>query len=101
MGFSSNVRSKIKTIVLEMLQKIKLKLFIGLLIPVLLLGIYGVLSYRKSQEAIINNYIYNAADTIKATSDYLSFGLDMVKQNSMDLTLDENVIEFIKIKASG
>lgn len=98
MGFGSNVRSKIKTIVLEMLQKIGLKLFIGLLIPVLLLGIYGVLSYRKSQEAIINNYIYNAADAIKATSDYLSFGLDMVKQNSMDLTLDENVIEFYKNK---
>jgi len=38
------------------LHKISIKLFGGLLSPVVLLAIYGVVSYQKSEKAIMDNY---------------------------------------------
>jgi hypothetical protein len=53
---------------------IRVKLFIGLLIPIVLLALYGAISYSKSENAIITNYENSSAATIKAVGDFLDFG---------------------------
>lgn len=82
--------SKILKKLLKLLN-IRVKLFIGLLIPVVLLGIYGLNSYSMSQNAIIDNYEASSAGTINAISDYLGFGLKIVEEKSLELINDPNV----------
>lgn len=78
-------------------RSIGVKLFIGLLIPVALLAIYGFISYNKTQKAIMQNYVDSAADTLNATGDYLSFGLDTVKQKSLEV-MSDTALELFKLK---
>lgn len=81
------------------LQSIKIQLAIGLLIPILLLGIYGIVSYNKSEEAIINNYEVSALDTMSAVSKYMNMGFGMVEKSSLEIILDTNFKEFFKLSA--
>jgi methyl-accepting chemotaxis protein len=76
-------------------RSIGTKLFIGLLVPVVLLALYGFISYNKSQEAILQNYIDSAGDMLNATGDYLSFGLDTVTQKSEELLLGNTLELFM------
>ncbi len=79
------------------LQSIKVQLSIGLLIPILLLAIYGVVSYKRSEEAIIGNYEASASDTVDALSRYMNLGLSMVEKSSMEITLDINFKDFFEL----
>lgn len=75
-------------------QKISIKLFAGLLVPVLLLAVYGVIFYQQSEKAIIHNYELSSADTLNAVSDFIDFGLKAVEQKSLELQLDTNLKTF-------
>lgn len=70
---------------------IKVKLFVGLLIPVVLLAVYGIISYRKSESAIISNYENSSAGTLNAVSDYMGFGLNIIEEKTEELIADPNV----------
>lgn len=87
-------KSAIKKSVLGSLSGIRVKIFIGLLIPIVLLGVYGTISYRKSEEAIIKNYESSSLDTINAVSDYLNFGLTVIQEKSGELLLDSDIGEY-------
>lgn len=76
------------------LQKISIKLFIGLLIPVVLLAVYGAISYKRSEAVIINNYISGTVDTLSATCDFLDYGMNVVKQKSLELQMNSSVESF-------
>jgi methyl-accepting chemotaxis protein len=76
------------------LRSIRLKLLIGLLIPIVLLALYGTISYRKSEEAIITNFENSSLDTINAVSDYLNFGFTVIQEKSAELLLDPNIGEY-------
>jgi methyl-accepting chemotaxis protein len=80
-----------KQTIINKFQKISFKLFAGLLIPVVLIAVFGIMSYKKSEKAIINNYEASATDTIHAVSDYIEFGFKVVEQKSLELLLDSNV----------
>lgn len=67
------------------LLNIRVKLFIGLLVPVVLLGIYGWKSYQMSENAIIHNYEISSAGTLNAVSDYLGFGMNIIDEKTMEL----------------
>jgi methyl-accepting chemotaxis protein len=82
-------------------QKISVKLFAGLFIPVFLLAIYGVIFYQQSQKAIINNYEESSADTLNAVSDFIDFGLKAVEQKSLELQLDSNVKKYFNSKTDA
>ena len=71
-------------------QSIKVQLSVGLLIPVILLATYGVVSYKKSEDAIISNYEAGASDTINAINNYMNFGFRMMENSSLEITLDIN-----------
>lgn len=79
------------------IQSIKFKLAVGLLIPILLLAIYGVISYKKSEDAIIGKYEESAADTIDAVSKYMNFALAMAEKSTQEITLDINFRKFYEL----
>ncbi len=83
---------------LHKLQSIKVQLAIGLLIPIMLFGIYGVVSYSKSEGAIIENYEHSVFDTMDAISTYMNLGLRMVEKSSLEITLDTNFKKFFELK---
>ena len=83
---------------LHKLQSIKVQLAIGLLLPIMLLGIYGVASYSKSEGAIIENYEHSALDTMDAISTYMNLGLRMVEKSSLEITLDTNFKKYFELK---
>ena len=80
-------------------QSIKVQLAVGLLIPILLLAIYGIVSYSKSEKAIIGNYESSAANTIDAISTYMNLGFNMVEKSSLEITLDTNFKKFFELSA--
>jgi len=67
---------------LPKLLSIRVKLFIGLLIPVVMLGIYGLKSYQMSEKAIISNYEKSSAGTLNLVSDYLGFGFNIIEEKT-------------------
>lgn len=77
---------------------IKIKLAIGLLIPIIFLAIYGVISYKRSEDAIIGNYEVSALDTTNAINKYMSLGLSMAEQSAMEIVLDINFKEFYALR---
>lgn len=72
-------------------QKIGIKLLAGLLIPVVLLMVYGVVSYQKSERAIVSNYEESTQGTINAVKDFMDYGLNSVSQKGLELVLNSNI----------
>lgn len=64
---------------------IQSKLIISFAIPILLMAIFGVVSYNKSADSIISNYENIATDTLNATKDYILMGIDSTASRSYDL----------------
>jgi methyl-accepting chemotaxis protein len=81
------------------LQSIRVQLFIGLLIPIVFLAVYGIVSYTKSEEAIISNYEASASDTMDAISNYMDFGFAMIDKASIDITVSATFDDFFKLSA--
>lgn len=75
-------------------QRISFKVCIGLLIPIVLMAIYGVISYQKSEDAIVQNYEVSVGDTLDSVSEFLDFGLNIVKQKSIEMQLDNNMKKY-------
>jgi len=94
-----NIGKKIKgfRFISKILQSIKMKLIIGLLIPIILLAIYGFLSYKRSENALINNYETSTMNTIDAISKYMNMGLNMIERSSLEIVSDFNFKEFFKL----
>ena len=94
----SSIKGKLQSIPLPKLWgSIKAKLAIGLLIPILFLAIYGVISYKKSEDAIINSYESSASDTINAINKYMNLGLSMAERSSMEIILDINFKNYFQL----
>lgn len=79
------------------LQSIKIKLIIGLLIPIILLGMYGFMSYKRSESALISNYETSTMNTIDAISKYMNMGLNMIERSSLEIVSDFNFKDFFKL----
>lgn len=73
------------------LNGIYTKLFLIVLIPVVFMAAFGVVSYRKSADAIIKDYEKSTTDTLKAVSDYLSLGIDSVAGKSLEMIQSKSV----------
>lgn len=79
------------------LQSIRAQLTIGLMIPIVLLAVYGFISYKKSEKAIVNNYEKSSMDTIDAISKYMNLGFSMIEKSSLELSLDINFKNFFDL----
>ncbi len=80
-------------------QSIKFQLFIGLLIPIVFLAVFGIVSYTKSEKALIGNYEASASDTMDAVGKYMNLGFSMIEKSSLELTLDINFKDFFNLSA--
>lgn len=69
----------------------RVKLLIGLLVPILLLNAFGIISYTKSKESIVISYEKSSEGTLNAISDYLGFGLHIVDEKSQELQSNPDV----------
>lgn len=98
-GESAADRKKESTSFRNKLKSIKIQLSIGLLIPIVFLAVYGIVSYKKSEEAIISNYEASASDTMNAISKYMNLGLSMIEKSSLEITLDINFKDFFNLSA--
>jgi methyl-accepting chemotaxis protein len=87
-------KTSVQKTVSGIFRSIRIKIFVGLLIPIVLLALYGTISYRKSEEAIITYYENSSLDTINAVSDYLNFGLTVIQEKSGELLLDSDIGEY-------
>lgn len=95
--FSGVIERIQKLPILGLWGSIKVKLAIGLLIPILFLAIYGVVSYKRSEKAIISNYEVSTSDTTNAINKYMSLGLSMAEQSSMEIILDINFKKYYEM----
>ncbi len=82
----------------EKFKGIGTKIMGAFMIPVLLLGIFGFISYQKSSKAIISNYEKNSIDTLDAVSVYLDLGIKSVSDKSVELILSDIVEDYYKRK---
>jgi methyl-accepting chemotaxis protein len=76
------------------LYGIHTKLFMTIFIPVIFMAVFGVVSYRKSAEAIITNYEKSTTDTLIAVSDYLKLGMDAVAGKSLEFMQLDSVRKY-------
>lgn len=75
----------------DQLRGIRTKILGAFMIPVILMGVFGVVSYQKSSEAVITNYEANTVETLSAVSNYLDLGLDSVMDKMVELMLSDNL----------
>ncbi len=80
------------------LHSIRVRLSIGLLVPIILLAVYGLVSNNVSEKAIIQKYEKSASDTIDAVSRYINLGISMVEKSSMEIILDINFRKYFELK---
>lgn len=76
--------------------KIKNKLMAAFSVPIIMMVILGVVSYRKSSDAIIANYERSATDTLNAVSDYLGLGMKSVSDKAVEFMLTGNMQNYYK-----
>ncbi len=82
---------KMKSGFLSKLFSIRVKLFVGLLIPAVLLGIYGFYSYGKSKTALVQSYEKNSAGTLNTLRDYLNYGMTTIENKSEELISNSDI----------
>ncbi|HEX2945336.1 MAG TPA: methyl-accepting chemotaxis protein [Clostridia bacterium] len=81
------------------LQSIRFQLAVGLLVPIVLLAVYGVVSYKNSEKALISKYEVSSLDTMGAISKYMNLGFNMIEKSSLEITLDINFKKFFSMTA--
>lgn len=87
------VKSEIteKRNIFKTFRGIRAKILGAFLIPVILLAVFGVISYEKSSKAIISNYEKSTTDTLNAVSNYLNLGLTTVSDKAIEFSLSDYV----------
>ncbi len=65
---------------------IRTKLLMGFALPVLLMAIFGTISYNRTSQAIVQNYELIASDALNAVRDYIFLGVDAISNKSYELT---------------
>ncbi len=73
------------------LSGIRVKLILGFAVPVILIAVFGIISYNKAANAITKNYESIAADTLNAVRDNIFMGVDAVSSKSYDLVNNDNI----------
>ncbi len=97
-NFASSIGDKLRNIKLsEQWASIKFQLSIGLLIPIVFLAVFGVVSYKRSERAIIGNYEASSSDTIDAVNKYMNLGLSTAERASMELVYDATFKQFFEM----
>jgi len=81
---------------LRRVSGIRIKLLIAFAIPILLMAIFGIVSYNKSSKAIISNYENIAGDTLNAVKEYIFMGVDAASTKSYEISDNNKIKDYYK-----
>lgn len=73
---------------------IRVKILMAIFVPILLMGIFGVVCYIKTSSAITMNSEKSTADTINAVGDYLTLGMEAVENKAVELMFDNGITDY-------
>ena len=76
------------------INKIKNKLIIAFLIPVVLMVLLGVISYSQSSTALTSNYETSLVKTVESKGEYLGLAFNNVENEVLKLLTDANFIKY-------
>lgn len=74
--------------------KLRGKLLLSFLVPVLLIAVLGLVSLRMAEDAIVYNYETSSTATINAVRDYLNLGIQTVEEKSFELLHHEDITTY-------
>lgn len=77
---------------------IRTKIILGFVIPIILLAVFGIISYKKSSGGFIENYEKSSTDTLNAVRDYISLGMSTVFDKSSELINSNSLDEYYNAK---
>lgn len=80
----------------DQFKGIRMKLLFVFFVPVVLLGVFGFVSYKTSANAIIKNYIKSTSDTFDAVSKYLNLGMSSVFDKATEFSLSSSVENYYR-----
>ncbi len=81
---------------LDQFNGIRFKILGAFFIPVILLAVFGIVSYQKSSSAIITNYEKSTTDTLNAVSKYLNLGISSVSDKAVEFSLSSTVEDYYR-----
>lgn len=87
---------KAKKKIWEQFKGIRMKIMAAFFIPVILLAVFGVVSYQTSSSAIITNYEKSTTDTLNAVSKYLNLGLSSITDKAIEFSLSNSVEDYYR-----
>lgn len=70
---------------------IKFQLLVGFLLPVIFVVLVGVVSYKKAEQGMIDNYETSVRTTIDTQMEYLDFGLSLIRTDAIQIKTDEEL----------
>lgn len=73
---------------------IRLQLYIGFLIPVILVVILGVVSYKTAADGMKKNYEESTSSSISTAMDYLDFGFETINAEIIQLYFDSSLSKY-------
>lgn len=65
---------------------IRTTLLLGFAVPVILMAVFGIVSFNQSSKAVITNYENIGSNALNAVRDYIFLGVDAVSSKSYELT---------------
>jgi methyl-accepting chemotaxis protein len=74
--------------------KLRGKLLLSFLVPVLLIAVLGLVSLRMAEDAIVYNYETSSTATVNAVRDYLNLGIQTVEGKSFELLHDDDLTTY-------
>jgi methyl-accepting chemotaxis protein len=80
------------------MRGIRVTILGAIFVPVLLMAIFGVFSYKKSSDAIIERYEQSTTDTLSAVSDFMDLGLKNVQEKTIEMLLNDDVVGYFRGK---
>jgi len=86
-----------KSSFLDKLNSIRYRLSIGLLVPIILLAVYGAVSYKRTESTIISNHEASTHNTIDAIARLMNFGLSMIDKTAYEITNDTNIRSYFDL----
>lgn len=81
--------------------KIRVKLVISFLVPVLFIIILGVVAYTNSAKAITDNFTNGTVTAINKTSDYFGLIMQNIEDKALQIATDTNIKQYYSGKLSG
>ncbi|MDD4112038.1 MAG: methyl-accepting chemotaxis protein [Herbinix sp.] len=77
---------------------IRTRIILGFAIPIILMALFGILSYQKSSRGFIENYENSSTDTLNAIRDYINLGMSFVSEKSAELINSGSVDDYYNAK---